>query len=786
MSGPLDGLRIVDASSVMAGSIAGVLLADHGAEVIRIEPKGGLAFSHLPLRKGWERGKTSVELDIADEKDTLLGLLATADVFIHSLADGEAKALGLDAETLNAQFPALIVCALTAYGADTPFADRPYGESLAAARLGAMVEKGNPHRPDTPFYLGHPGLHYGQAFLAAIDILSALRARHETGQGQGVEASLLDSFLAQSPMNWWYHPEGKSYIARGGKASTKGTPFGYTRLITGLFQCGDGEFLQVHSGGPGAFKVLTDLLGFGDRVKAVNGPEMAIPLEEEEYRAVRVDIYDAFKKKPRAEWLELFYANDIATLPVLRPAEALLDPQVEHMGQRIEIADPDLGTVHQAGPAIRYRSAGAASIVAAPKVGADNGKLPALLAAPRRAFTPTGKRLSHALEGIRIVDFSSFFACGYAGKLMADMGADVIKVETPTGDQMRPLPDPFEACQRGKRGIALNIKSAEGLEVVRKLVATADVVMHNWRPGKAEKAGIGYDDLVKIKSDLIYAYLPGYGSSGPKSKLKSFAPLFSGFCGLLYEGGGEGNDPVPSVFGNEDYNNGFLGAVGVLMALEHRYRTGQGDYLECPQVHSSLFTTSEHFLDSNRDIVWGLRLDQQQMGFSALDRLFRTKDGWLAIACEDNQRFAALAGAIGKPSLVEDARFASPHARTGNRRALEAELEPVFAALTSAEAFAKLDAAGAPCEIAVEDPWIPGFFHEGWAEKGGRLFDQADSIHGPIREIGLVTHLKGTPGLKRSTAPRLGEHSRSLLAELGYTSDVIEKLVGDRTVIAAA
>ena len=236
MSGPLDGLRIVDASSVMAGSIAGVLLADHGAEVIRIEPKGGLAFSHLPLRKGWERGKTSVELDIADEKDTLLGLLATADVFIHSLADGEAKALGLDAETLNAQFPALIVCALTAYGADTPFADRPYGESLAAARLGAMVEKGNPHRPDTPFYLGHPGLHYGQAFLAAIDILSALRARHETGQGQGVEASLLDSFLAQSPMNWWYHPEGKSYIARGGKASTKGTPFGYTRLITGLFQ----------------------------------------------------------------------------------------------------------------------------------------------------------------------------------------------------------------------------------------------------------------------------------------------------------------------------------------------------------------------------------------------------------------------------------------------------------------------------------------------------------------------------------------------------------------------
>jgi crotonobetainyl-CoA:carnitine CoA-transferase CaiB-like acyl-CoA transferase len=786
MPGPLENLVVVEAARVMAGAIAGVLFADHGADVIKVEPKGGAWFAHKRTRKGWDRGKASLELDIEADGDRarLVELLKRADVFIHDFEEADAARLGLDYATLKAVNPGLVVCALTAYGADTPMAGRPYGESLAAARLGAMIEKGNPHRPDTPFYLGHPAMQYGQAFIAVIDILAGLRAKNETGFGQDVEASLLDSFLAQSPMNWWWHPDGLSYIKRPAKASTTGTPFGYFRLITGLFQCGDGEYLQVHSGGPGGFKTLTSLLGFGDRIQTIDGPEMAVTLSEDEHHAVRVEIYDAFKRKSREEWLNLFYSNDIATLPVLRPAEALHDAQVQHMGQCIRVEDPECGVIEQAGPALRFRDVEAAVIRSAPAVGQDNGRLPELLARPVKANGGTGKTLRHALEGVRILDFSSFFACGYSGRLMSDLGADVIKIETAAGDQMRPLPDPFEACQRGKRDIVVDVKSEAGLEVIRKLVATADVVVHNWRPGKAEKAGIGYEDLRAIRPDLIYGYLPGYGSSGPKAKLKSFAPLISGFCGLLYEGAGKGNAPVPSVYGNEDYNNGFLGAIGVLVALERRYRTGQGGAFECPQVHSSLFTSSEHFLDADGEIVWGLQMGQDQMGFSATDRLFQTRDGWLCIACNENDRFRALASAIGRPGLAQDARFASPRARDENGEALSALLEPFFAERTSEEAFAALDAAGAPCEIAREEHWLPEFFKADWAEETGRVFDYRDSINGHVRQIGMMTRLKGTPGLRRGPAPRLGEHTREVLAELGYENGRIDDLVAMGAVAA--
>jgi crotonobetainyl-CoA:carnitine CoA-transferase CaiB-like acyl-CoA transferase len=240
------------------------------------------------------------------------------------------------------------------------------------------------------------------------------------------------------------------------------------------------------------------------------------------------------------------------------------------------------------------------------------------------------------------------------------------------------------------------------------------------------------------------------------------------------------------VYGNEDYNNGFLGAVGVLMALENRTHTGKGDYLECPQVHSSLFTTSEHFLDADRKTVYGLRMDPHQMGFSALDRLYQTPgDGWICIACSSDANFKALCNGIGQPQLANDPRFKSPRARTQNNTELAAILEPFFAALSKEEAFAKLDAAGAAIEIAADDHWLPDFLKNStWGEQTGRVVEHLQSMHGHIREVGIVTRLSATPALRKGPAPRFGEHTREILRELDYSSDQIETLIAGKKVLS--
>lgn len=777
MPGPLDHLVVIEAARVMPGAIAGMLLADHGAEVIKVEPAGGAFFAHDLTRKSWDRGKRSVELDLYDaaDREKIRGLLATADLFIHSLDDAEATALGLDEASLARDFPQLIACVLTAYGADTPFAGRPYGESLAAALLGTMIDKTSSFRSG-PVYLGHPALHYGQAFLAVIASLAALRARGVIGTGQRVEASLLDAMLAQSPMNNWWQEDGISYIKKGDSGAVD--RFGRTRLVTAMFECADGLFLQIHTGGQGGFKAAMDVMGFGDRVQAVQGAaEMSVPLSDDEYHIARVEVFEALKTRPRDEWIALFQAADVAALPVLEPAEALLDPQTEFVGQRIELPDADFGTIHQAAPAIRFLNAQPATPRPAPLVGADNPMLADLLKRAARPLHATGGTLKRPLEGIRIVDFSSFFAVGYGGRLLNDLGADVIKLETPGGDQMRPLPDVFDAAQRGKRDIVLNLKMPEALAAAHRVVATADVVTHNLRPGKADKLGIGYETLAAINPRLIYAYMPGYGSKGPKALLKSFAPLVSGWTGLLYEGGGAGNPPTRSVFGNEDYNNGFLAAAGILMALERRSHTGQGDYMECPQLHSSLWTTSEHFLDADRKPVYGFRLDKAQEGINALDRIYRTTDGWLCICCRNDSRFAALARATGQPGLATNQRFATPRTRAANDAALLALLTPFFADKTSAEAFAILDLAGAPCEIVRETSWVRDVLWEDWALDSNRVIENKDSMYGHVREFGLFSKLSRTPGHASGSAPRLGEHTREILAEAGYAPAEIDALI---------
>ena len=771
MAGPLDGLVVIDASWGMPAAISTMTLADYGARVVKLERPGGPHEANSALRKSTDRGKWSVEADLNTPEGRAIAeqLLSGADVFVESFGAGRAPG-GLDYDRVHELFPELVYCSVTGYGNDGPLAGRPGYEALLNARLGQMAEQVG-HR-DGPIFLGHPTVSYGTAFITTIGILAALRARKLNGTGQKVDTSLLDGMLAISSMNWWWNEKDISYLARSG--NQKG--FGNKRLITDPFQCADGQWLIPHTGGPGSYKRMMDLLGFGEQTRTIEGPEMAVPLDDVELDIARNKVPEAFRSRPRDEWLELFHAADIAALPVLHPEETFDDDQVVHAGVAIELPDADHGTLRQIGPVIRFEKSTPATPEPAPAVGAHNDRVAEIARSPLWAPAPAGEAVTSPLQGVKILDFSSYFATGFGARLLSDLGADVIKIEPLIGDQMRPLGDLFEGANRGKRTIALDLRSPEGQEIAHRLVAEADVVMQNYRPGKAEKIGLGYEQLRAINPDLIYAYLPGFGSSGPKSTLKSFAPLVSGLVGLNFEGSGAGNPPIRRVIGNEDLYNGVLGAVTVLLALHHRANTGAGQYVESPQLHSSLFVISEHSATLDGEAVPAHRLDSEQTGLSPLYRLYRTADGWIAIAAFGDAAFGRLATALELSGLAGDERFATTAARSANVEALARTLGTRFAELTSAQAFSLLDDNNVPAEIPLDYPAMPELLWEEWATESGRVVEHHHPEYGWSREVGMVIHLSDTPGRFKGGSPRLGRDSAEILGELGYSAEQIAHL----------
>lgn len=772
MTGPLDGLVVVDATWGLSTGLAGMLLADYGARVIKVERPGTVRASERAMRAFVDRSKWSVALDLdaTDDQQRIRALLSQADVFIESFGPGGARARGLDHDTLAAEFPELVTVSFTGYGDVGPWANDPGFEALLNARMGMMAEQ-RAHR-DGPTFLGHPTVSYGGAFMLVIGTLAALHARKQTGRGQHVDTSLLDGMLTIASMNWWWNEKDISYLARSG--NVKG--FGSKRLITDPFQCADGNWLIPHTGGPGSFKRMMDLLGFGDRIRAIDGPEMTVPLDADELVVARDLVPDAFRSRTRDEWVELFNDNDIACLPILAPHEVFDDPQVIHAGIVADIDDVELGPIRQVGPVIRFRDTPPAAPVRAPRVGEHQDK--AFQVTRSAQWAPTGSApIKHALQGVRIVDFSSFFATGFAAKLLGDLGADVVKVEPLRGDEMRPLGDLWEASQRGKEGISIDLRTAQGQEIAHRLVAEADVVMINFRPGKAEKVGLGYEQLREINPNIVYTYLPGFGSSGPKAGLKSFAPLQSGFAGVNLIASGAGNAPIRRAVGNEDLYNGFLGAISVLMGLVSRQNNGAGQYIESPQLHSSLFVRSEHGATKDGQPLGAFRLDADTTGWSPLYRLHRTRDGWIVIAAIGERAFAALATALSHPEWVSDERFATEQARFDNSDALTDVLVARFGELATAEAAAVLAAAGVPAEIPAEDPYMPELLWEEWATETGRVIEHHHPEYGWCREVGLTVRLSQTPGLVRAPSPMLGQHTVAVLTRLGYDAAQIDDMI---------
>jgi crotonobetainyl-CoA:carnitine CoA-transferase CaiB-like acyl-CoA transferase len=381
------------------------------------------------------------------------------------------------------------------------------------------------------------------------------------------------------------------------------------------------------------------------------------------------------------------------------------------------------------------------------------------------------------LEGVTVVDFGQYLAGPFGPMIMGDLGADVIKVEPLTGDGMRMVNKPFFGCQRGKRDIALDLKSARGLELALALVARADIVHHNMTAGVAKRLGIAYEDCKKVKPDIVYCNTWAYGLEGPLARFGGLDPLYQAAAGIEYEAGPvhAGQPPLYLRFGMTDTANAMLSVVGCLAALYHRKLTGEGQELWTSLLDGAAMLSSDALLAGGEPVPRP-RLDAGQHGLGACYRLYETTAGWIQIAAVKPEHWRPLCDAVGAPDLADDPRFASAAARDEHRAELEALLERRFATRTAVTWSRRLDDAGVPNEIALDTFEGEGALFDADNVRLGLVTEYEHPLMGTLRQYGTLVDFSDTPPEITAPPPLVGQHTREVLAGLGCSDAEIDEL----------
>ena len=732
MAGPLEGIRVIDCSRGDAGARMTWLMADYGADVIRIEPRGGDPWrDRLAVHYSvYHRNKRSVELDLRDstDRDTLLSLAETADVFVQTWKPGVAERLGLDYRTLHERVPGLVYCSISGYGLGSQFADLPGYGSLVHAASGMMGAQFG-HR-EGPIFLGLPQASNGAAYMALIGVLAALYRREDDKWGRHVETSLVDGVLAYMAQALGYGDASAPV-----EIASAAAPFGAPRFVTRTFLCADEEWLGLSTFGRGAFDRLMTVLEIDDRVPPIDGADVMAQLSPEEAAVVFNEVPEIFLTKSRSTWLGLLLKADIAAIPVLRPGEVFDEPQAVHNHMVVEVTDPVLGPLQQVAPPVSFTSTPGEVRQPAPRPGQHTDDVLSEIRGLASAGTarPTGSPdEAPLLEGVKILDLGHWYAGPFSSRLLANLGADVIKLEPTVGDGMRGFDRAFAAAQAGKRAIAADLKDPALDQLRHELLEWADVVQHNLRVGVAERLGVGYEQVRAINPDVVYLDAPGWGSTGPEAQRQSFAPLMSGYVGAACELGGQFNPPIyPAA--NEDSGAGMLGAVALIMALLYRKRSGTGQLVELPQLNSTMSDMAHIVRRPDGSVLGEVGLDPLQLGTGPLDRLYQTSDGWVCLVAPTDDDVRALRKVVNSGLLVEDLQDVELQSESLQ---LEGLLTEFFAGQKTASAMADLRAHGVPAM----EPIMDGnrvLMEDALNQRLGRVGEFDHPRFGRVREVAL-------------------------------------------------
>jgi crotonobetainyl-CoA:carnitine CoA-transferase CaiB-like acyl-CoA transferase len=792
MASALDGITILDLTDGPAGALATMLLCDHGAQVIRVVDMPEAA----PRRGGylvWDRGKECVRLDLAriepppqggrppaaagqtiseDPTDVYARLIRSADVLVEDFSPASDRQNLVCADWLSALNPRLIHCSITAYGKHGPLKDEPPIDDLVMARAGILATQPG-FRPG-PVHVVHPLPSVGAALLAAQGVAAALLAREKTGLGRTVETSLLAGALL-------YHPKvtGEKLAPHVFQSNPAGSAPFYS-----LYECADGEWVQLGCVHEGFIQTAAGIMGIKGVLDDPKYGRGRLPKTPEADRELRTIIGHAIRTKPYETWARIFEEADVPYARVRTTEESMDDPQVQVNAMLVELQDPEVGLIAQMGVPVRLSAT--PGKVQGPRMLPGNQPAHLPVEGPDTRWSSEGQRRQASpfdppLEGIRVLEITNLIAGPTAGRLLADLGADVIKMEPLEGDISRPIGRTyFFNLNVNKRSLSVNTRMPDGKAVAQKVAATADVLLANLRPHATERMGIGPDVLQKLNPRLIETHVTGFGWSGPYALRPGIDPLAQALMGLSRAQGAPGNPPVfYSQLAPTDFTAGAMGALGTILALYVRERTGVVQRVDTNLLNGGIILSSEWFTRYQGKPSRPLA-DTGQYGLDAFHRLYEANDGWVYVVAGTPQERRALCGALDCEDLLREHTDAPAGCHPADTPLAHA-LSKRFAALRLDEILARLQAAGVPCAPAVSGH-SEFFLSDPHAAANDMVATHQHPLLGQKRVARHYIRFGRTEVLQGRPTPLLGEHTREVLQDVGFTESAIAELHADGAV----
>ena len=794
----LEALRVVELGNMVSAAYATKLMADLGADVLKIEEPGGdRARERGPFPGGvvdrdksglylyLNTNKRGATLDLKDpeSRSALHDLVRNSDILVHNYRPAEMAERGIDYEALREVNPRLVLCSITPFGLSGPYRDYAAEEiTLAHGGGWAWLSPGASADDDLPPLkaFGHQvNLHSGVS--AAVASLGAHFGALASGRGEHIDLSIqahVASFIEQNVVYFTYCEAVASRLGR--------------RLLFpwGIFECSDGLiFLVIVE--EDQWKRLIELMG---------NPEWATwdIFNGLMARAENADVMKPFISEWTQQWKvgDLFRAGQerrICFAPVFRVEDLATEAQLVARGFFVEVDHPKAGRLRQPGPPYRlhdpwWKVRRPAPVLAEPDKAAGSLFAPRSEASARPAkVSPSPNALP--LAGIRVADFSWVWAGPFCAMQLAHLGAEVIRVETASRtDAARRLPilpvgmaagpnrsGYFNQWNQGKKSVTLNLGTPGAIDIAKRLIAECDVVVENFATGVMERLGLGYERLCEIRPDIIMASISGYGHTGPQAQYMGYGPAIVPLTGLSSLTGYPGGEPREVGISYGDPSGGITAAAGVLSALVARQHTGKGQHIDLALWEATAALVGEGWME----FVMNGKSPERRGNRDSLmcpHECFRAAgtDAWVTIACASDADWQALCEVAGRRDLAADPRFAT----ASGRKQHEGEIEAAITAWTSThdrwEITRSLQARGVAAfpslssRDLVECPQLNerGFFARlEHAEVGVRT------------HAGIPWRLAESPNGVRSPAPLLGQHTDEVMRDLlGMSTEEIARL----------